>query len=51
MFPAIMPWPMTVLLDIDNVTTIIIEEIHCLFQTCKEGHSDIMLRDNHFRYY
>jgi hypothetical protein len=38
-------------LGVDDITTIIIEEIQSLFQTFKEGHSDITLGDDHFRYY
>jgi hypothetical protein len=37
--------------DVDDVTTIIIEEIQWLFQTFKGGYSEITLRDNNFCFY
>ncbi len=37
--------------DVDNVTTIVIEEIQWLFQTFKGGYSEITLRDDNFCFY
>ncbi len=37
--------------DVDDVTTIIIEEIQRLFQTFMGGYSEVMLGDDNFHFY
>jgi hypothetical protein len=38
-------------LDVDTTTTLVLEEIIRLFNTLYEGHTEITLRDEEFRYY
>ncbi len=37
--------------NVDNVRTIIIEEMQWLFQTCKGGYSEVTLGDDNFCFY
>jgi hypothetical protein len=38
-------------LDINDTTTLILEEIICLFQTLNKGHVEIALGEEEFCYY